>query len=155
MFFQRLWCEAGRLPWLARLGLRQFLAMGRARVRWIATVSSPWVRAIAVWFILFLAVVSLGAAREKWLRPRLGELRAHQAGTLAAAAAVFLVAWVTVSWVGGSPLGIGALWLVLTVGFEFAMGRLLMKHPWKRLLADYDLCAGRLWPLSQCAFAHN
>jgi len=92
-----------------------------------------------------VVVVSLGAVREKWLRSRFGELRAHQVGTLAAAVAVLLVALATVRWIGGPPLRIGVLWLGLTVAFEFAMGRLLMRHPWKRLLADYNLRAGRLW----------
>jgi hypothetical protein len=108
-------------------------------------VSSPWVRAIAVWLLLLLIVVSLGAVREKWLRSRLGELRAHQVGTVAAALAVQLVTLGTVHWMSGPPLGIGVLWVGLTVTFEIAMGRLLMKLPWRRLLADYNLRAGRLW----------
>jgi hypothetical protein len=121
--------------------------MGRVRVRWDGTVSSPWVRAIAVWLLLLVVVVALGAAREKWLRPRLGELRAHQAGTLVAAVAVQAMALVTVRWMGGPPLGIGAVWLCLTVAFESAMGRLLMKRPWRCVFADYNLHAGRVWSI--------
>jgi hypothetical protein len=37
--------------------------------------------------------------------------------------------------------------VALTVLFEFIFGRLVMKHPWSKLLADYNLLAGRLWLL--------
>jgi hypothetical protein len=42
---------------------------------------------------------------------------------------------------------VGAAWLGLTIGFEFGFGRLVAKQSWERLLADYDVSAGRTWPL--------
>lgn len=42
---------------------------------------------------------------------------------------------------------IGLFWLVLTVCFEFLFGHYVAGHPWERLLADYNLLAGRLWVL--------
>jgi hypothetical protein len=35
----------------------------------------------------------------------------------------------------------------MTVGFEFAFGRLVAKQSWQDLLADYNLARGRTWPL--------
>ena len=35
----------------------------------------------------------------------------------------------------------------MTVAFEFAFGRTVADMSWSELLADYDLRAGRLWPL--------
>ena len=42
---------------------------------------------------------------------------------------------------------IGALWLTLTVVFEFGFGHYVIGHPWKYLLADYNIFKGRLWSL--------
>jgi hypothetical protein len=47
----------------------------------------------------------------------------------------------------GSAALIGGLWLLMTVAFEFLFGRYVAKQDWKRLLADYDLRRGRVWPL--------
>jgi hypothetical protein len=44
-------------------------------------------------------------------------------------------------------LTIGFVWLGLTVAFEFTFGRLVAKMTWEELLADYDVRAGRTWPL--------
>ena len=38
-----------------------------------------------------------------------------------------------------------AIWLVLTLGFEFIAGHYAFGHSWERLLADYDVCSGRVW----------
>jgi hypothetical protein len=38
--------------------------------------------ALGVWFVFLVIAYSVGAVREVWLRPRVGEPRAHVAGTL-------------------------------------------------------------------------
>jgi hypothetical protein len=40
-----------------------------------------------------------------------------------------------------------AVWLLLTVAFEFLAGHYLFGHAWDRLLADYNLAGGRIWVL--------
>jgi len=42
---------------------------------------------------------------------------------------------------------LGALWLVLTILFEFSFGMLVMKHTFAHLLSDYNIFAGRTWAL--------
>lgn len=42
---------------------------------------------------------------------------------------------------------IGTIWLLLTVCFEFGLGRLVAKKSWDELTAEYDIRRGRLWPL--------
>ena len=42
---------------------------------------------------------------------------------------------------------IGGIWVTLTLAFEFLAGHYLFGHPWRRLLEDYDLAAGRIWIL--------
>ena len=40
---------------------------------------------------------------------------------------------------------LGALWLLLTILFEFSFGMLVMKHSFAHLLAYYNIFAGRTW----------
>jgi hypothetical protein len=40
---------------------------------------------------------------------------------------------------------LGIAWLTITVLFELAFGHWVAGHPWSRLLADYNILAGRLW----------
>jgi len=47
----------------------------------------------------------------------------------------------------GEAIEAGALWLALTVGFEFGFGRVVAGKSWPELSADYDLRRGRLWPV--------
>src|SRR5439155_22201685 len=39
-------------------------------------------------------------------------------------------------------LGVGLLWVVLTVSFEVGLGRLVLGLPWDRITEDYDLTRG-------------
>lgn len=111
----------------------------------------PWVSASLMWLVLCGVAVLAGALREKLLAPRLGELRAHQVGTLGLIPVMF---GLTCLWVGGAGLEaspflpeVGRYWLMLTIAFEFGFGRLVMRHSWGRLVADYNLFRGRLWPV--------
>jgi hypothetical protein len=96
-----------------------------------------------------LAVLN-GGAREKWLTPQLGELRAHQVSCLTGSLLILAATTLTIRWLG-SPgnialLAIGAFWVVLTFAFECFMGRVLAGKPWEQVWADYNLAQGRLWP---------
>ncbi|MEW5773490.1 MAG: hypothetical protein AB1916_08190 [Thermodesulfobacteriota bacterium] len=111
----------------------------------------PWLSASLMWLALCATAVAAGALRVKLLEPRLGELRAHQAGALGLIPVMF---GLTCLWVGLSDLEtspflpeVGRWWLLLTVAFEFGFGLLVMRQPLRRLLADYNLLRGRLWPV--------
>ena len=110
-----------------------------------------WVLACCAWLGFAGIAIICGALRVKLLEPRLGEPKAHVAGTVltcvALLAAIHLfvgAAGVTGTW----PLmRIGALWTALTICFEFAFGRLVLGYAWERLFADYDIFRGRVWLL--------
>jgi hypothetical protein len=108
-------------------------------------------RYLLLWLPMLLLAVANGALRELTLRRRLGELRAHQLSTLLLLVLLALyIGGVLRVWPPTSPgeaLAVGSLWLGLTLSFEFLAGRYLSKQSWRRLLADYDLRAGRLWAL--------
>ena len=111
-----------------------------------------YLTAVAVWFVFGLSAFGVGAVREVFLRPRVGETTAHAIGTLSTVALVALVISAYIRRVHESCsradlLRIGLLWLVLTVAFEFGFFHYIMGKPWDVLLADYNLLRGRLWVL--------
>jgi hypothetical protein len=92
-----------------------------------------------------------GALREGTYSRRLPPAAAHQASTATALLAfgayfgLLQRMWPLSS--RAEAMHVGAAWLGLTIGFEFGFGRLVAKQSWERLLADYDVSAGRTWPL--------
>jgi hypothetical protein len=109
-------------------------------------------RALLVWLLLLVVAVAAAAIRTGVLEPRLGESKAHVVGTIAVVAVFALLIWLVIGWITptvrpANLLLVGLLWLVLTVLFEFGFGRYVMGHSWSKLLADYNVCAGRLWVL--------
>lgn len=110
----------------------------------------PWGRSIVMWWVMLVAIVALGALRQAWLEPAVGELRAHQIGTLAACALVLALCAVFVRWAAldaDDALRVGVFWLALCLLFEFGFFHFARGVPWPVLLHDYDLRHGRLLPL--------
>jgi hypothetical protein len=107
------------------------------------------ISAAVAWLALLVVMFANGMARVLVLQPRLGEDRARQLACLTGLVVVFAVAWVFVRSqpsVGSKALlGVGALWLFVTLAFEFGLGRLVSGLSWRELLADYNVVRGRLW----------
>ena len=114
-------------------------------------MTSPLSRATAIWFVILVVAIANGAFRQAVLIPKLGDLPAHVLSTVALSAAVLLVAYLSVSWIGAASSreywSVGIYWLVLTIAFEFLAGHYLFGTPWRVLLADYKIHEGRIWPL--------
>ena len=110
-----------------------------------------WRRALLVWVLLVGLAILNGAARETVFSPRLGPAVGHLVSSVLLAGLIALTAWLTILWIApGSARrawAVGALWLTLTVAFEFLAGHYVFGHPWPRLLADYDILQGRAWLL--------
>ena len=108
-------------------------------------------KAVALWFALVALAVLNGGARNYLITPRLGDHPAHIISTVILCGMIAVVAWISNPWISpGSvraALGVGALWLSLTIAFEFLAGHYLFGHPWQRLLADYNIARGRVWIL--------
>jgi hypothetical protein len=106
-------------------------------------------RYVLAWVpMVFIAIVN-GTLREAWYRTYLDELGAHQLSTVTLVLLLGAYMWVVIRlWRPSSAaqaLIIGVTWCALTVGFEFVFGYSIAGHPWSRLLADYNIVAGRLW----------
>ena len=107
-------------------------------------------RAFLIWLAMLAIAVALGALRTALAEPALGEHRAQQVFVPIAGAAFALLIVAFVRRTHPTPahaLGLGLLWTALTVAFEFAFFHLAMGRPLDDLLREYNLAAGRLWPL--------
>lgn len=109
-----------------------------------------WVHVLA-WLPLACIAVANGVAREATYGRRLPEPAAHQVSTCIGCGLFFAYALVPALAFplpdAAAALGVGLVWLGLTLAFEFGMGRWVFGHSCRRLLADYNLRRGRLWPL--------
>jgi membrane-anchored protein YejM (alkaline phosphatase superfamily) len=108
-------------------------------------------KATFIWVLLLGLAVLNGTAREFVFAPRWGAQAAHVASTLILCAAIFVVALLFTRWMAPKSrrgaLLIGAVWLALTLAFEFLAGHYLFGSSWERLFADYNLLRGRVWIL--------
>ena len=114
------------------------------------------VREGLVWVLFIVVECVLGVLRGLYLVPVVGEFRARQIGVLMVSVLIVAIALATIRWIGARSvksllsvkllLWIGAGWLLLSLAFEFALGRALGAS-WGRLLSDYDLRRGGLMPV--------
>jgi hypothetical protein len=106
-------------------------------------------RAVAVWGALLILAVLNGGVRDLWLSPVLGDTVGRALSTVLLCGLILLVSRVTIGWIrpasSREALRVGALWLALTLTFEFAVGHYGFGKAWSELLADYDLRRGRVW----------
>ena len=117
----------------------------------------PWRRAIAVWLVLIGAEMIHGIVRSIVLMPRVGDMRARQIGVFTGSLVNLGITHLFIRWIGAKTvralIGIGVVWVVLTVVFEVTFGRLVMRSSWERIRSDYDLAHGGLLPIGLVALA--
>ena len=105
-------------------------------------------RTVVIWFLLVVLAILNGAARVPpgaptgsgggACRKHNPSLRPHRGGRL------FSVPWIAPP-TARAALSAGALWLAMTLAFEFLAGHFLFGKPWPVLVADYNLLRGRVW----------
>ncbi len=105
-------------------------------------------RACAVWLVIIAVETVHGILRAVLLVPLVGDLPARQVGVPVGSLLVYAVAFLLIRWIAARAtlqlLGVGLLWVVLTVLFEIGLGRLLLGLPWDRIAEDYDPARGGL-----------
>ena len=108
--------------------------------------------ALGVWLILVIAAILNGTLRNSFISPRAGEYAGHVISTIILICVILVVTYlflsvIRIDYTVTDLLLVGALWLVMTVLFEFVFGHYVMGHPWAKLLADYNILKGRVWVL--------
>jgi len=108
-------------------------------------------KAAGIWALMLIIAIILGAGREMLLTPAVGELSAHQIGSILFSVCIFLLVYSLIPTMKLTTHSaywlLGISWVAMTVTFEFLFGHFVMGHSWSRLLADYNLLQGRLWIL--------
>ena len=109
-----------------------------------------YLKAALIWLTFGVVAFASGGLRQAVLVPRLGEHAAHQVGSVFVAAVIGIIAvWFTrtLGPTASEALTIGALWVAMTVAFEFGFFHFGMGEPWATLFRDYNILKGRLWLL--------
>jgi len=108
-------------------------------------------KAALLWLAILGFAVANGALREAWLVSWLGRSRATMASGVVLAIGILAITTATIRWYGRLPgrryWAIGLAWVVATVMFETALGRLVEHRPWHELLDAYRFRGGNLWPI--------
>lgn len=110
-----------------------------------------FIRSLLVWLMFILAESLNGTVRNLWLIPALGDRAAHQISFVTGSVLIITISTLFIRWLNAryitQRLGIGLLWLSLTLGFEIALGRFILGYSWERIAADYNLAQGGLMPI--------
>jgi hypothetical protein len=108
-------------------------------------------RWLAAWVGASVLGVVNGATRELLYKDRVGESTANQISVVSLLALLTLYFWVLRRrWpleTTRDALSIGAIWVALTVVFEFGFGHYVDGDSWEELLSNYDVTEGNLWLL--------
>jgi hypothetical protein len=114
-------------------------------------------RSFVVWLIVIAAEILHGIARGIFLVPCVGQFRSSQIGVFTGSLIILAIALLFVRWIGANRssqlLGIGVLWLVLTLTFAFLFGHFVMGASWDRIAPDYNVLHGGLLPFGMVVLA--
>ena len=105
-------------------------------------------------FIFWLPMIAIAfanaALREMIFMKHFNELKAHQLSTSTLIILCSLYVWFVFPFLNikndKQAFLFGLLWVLLTVLFEFSLGRFL-NRPWTNLFKDYNIFSGRPWLL--------
>ena len=110
-----------------------------------------WLRAIALWFLLMMAETLHGLWRAKVLALWIGDAAARDVSVFTGSLIILLITWACIGWIPARSartlLLVGLTWVVLTIAYELALGRLVFHQTWAEILSDFDLLHGRLLPI--------
>jgi hypothetical protein len=103
------------------------------------------------WFGMMVLAIINGGFRDLAYKSRVGDLAAHQLSTACLIVLFAAFFWVLIrvwpiesasqAWV------IGGMWFLMTVSFEFGMGRFMAGNSWSELLHAYNILEGQVWVL--------
>jgi hypothetical protein len=110
-----------------------------------------WLRAVGLWAMLMAAETLHGLWRVKVLSIWVGDDFARDVGVFTGSLIILLVTFAFIDWIPSrnvrTLLLVGSSWVVLTIGYELALGRFGFRRPWSEIAADFNLLRGRLLPL--------
>ncbi|GAA0363287.1 hypothetical protein GCM10009092_29570 [Bowmanella denitrificans] len=111
-------------------------------------------KALLIWLMILLLAIANGILRESVLLIVVVKTAAFIVSGLLLCLCIFIMTYLALPWFGRLPAShywrIGALWLVLTLAFEFVLGAVIQGHSWAQLSEPYTFKDGNLWTLVLC-----
>ncbi len=108
------------------------------------------IKHIALWLPMIVIAFANATLRELVFIKYFNEFRAHQLSTITLIILCSIYIWFVSPMLSiqnsKQAFLIGFVWVILTVAFEFSLGRLTNKS-WEYLFRDYNIFAGRIWLL--------
>jgi hypothetical protein len=102
------------------------------------------------WLPMIVIAFANATLRQVVLIRSMSDLTAHQVSTITLMVLCSIYVWFIFPLLGiqnfKQAFLIGSIWVVLTVLFEFSLGRLTNKS-WAYLLKDYNITEGHIWLL--------
>lgn len=127
---------------------RKYRLRGEARRIWADRTLRRWLLA---WMGAPLLAIVNGAVREFAYKDQVGESVANQISVAPLIVLLGLYLWILQRrWplaTTRDALSIGAIWVALSVLFEFGFGRYVEGDSWADLFQNYDVTAGNIWIL--------
>ena len=108
------------------------------------------IKQILLWLPMIAIAFANATLRELVLIKHFSEFKAHQLSTISLIILCSIYIWFVFPLLNiqnsKQAFLIGFVWMLLTIAFEFSLGRLTNKS-WEYLFQDYNLFAGRIWLL--------
>lgn len=107
---------------------------------------------LGVWFLFIILAIINGGIRNRFYKPFLGDLTAHKISTIIFIIVILIVTYLVLKFSDlklNDPQAVlmGAIWLILTILFEFIAGHYVFGNTWEKLVTDYNILKGRIWSL--------
>lgn len=110
-----------------------------------------YLKYLLAWIPIVILAFANAAIRQAGYAKYVSELAAHQSSTLTICVAVGVYAWLLSGCLKlhspAQAIGVGPVWLVMTVIFETVLGHYVLGNPWSQVLRDYNILEGRVWGL--------
>lgn len=114
-------------------------------------------KSIAVWFLILVLAIANGALREGVLLKAVPRSSAFVLSGTILISCILTVSILSIHWLGRLTIWqyvlVGALWLALTLAFEFGFGMLIRGQSLAFVLEGYRFKDGNIWPLVLLAIA--
>lgn len=105
-------------------------------------------RAFLVWLLIIFAESIHGTLRQIFLAPRVGDFPARRISVFIGMLLILVITALCIKWINAptkmSLFGIGLMWVILTMIFEFGLGIFVLDYSLKRMLEDYNIFKGGL-----------
>lgn len=109
------------------------------------------VKIFGFWLAMFLGAILNGMVRENLLNYHLSENAALPISGLLLSSIIFGISYIAVRYIPKSSvttyLGIGLVWVLLTLSFEYGLGYYVLGKSWSEINEIFDVASGNLFTL--------